>query len=58
MAQVIVRAFYLNKEYNIHFMPGLLIQFKRDGQSYKWQSTRITNRVEPISVVYGGHPQV
>ena len=34
-------------------MPGLVIEWKRGDQTLKWQSVRITNKVGPVSTIYG-----
>ncbi|MBO2008317.1 hypothetical protein [Hymenobacter negativus] len=52
--QASVQAFFPDKEYNINQMPGLVIEWQRGGQPLKWQSVRITNKVGPVSTVYGG----
>jgi hypothetical protein len=49
-----VKAFFPEAEGNVNQMPGLVIEWQRNGQSLKWQSVRITNKVGLVSTIYGG----
>ena len=52
------QAFYPEKEYGIYTMPSLVVEFKRNGQTYKWKGIRITNKVGEAITPYGGTPNV
>ena len=55
-----VQAFFPQKEYDVHNMPVLVIEFHHPGNptAYKWRAMRITNKVGEISNVWGGTPGV
>jgi len=52
------QAFYPEKEYGIYTMPSLVVEFKRNGQTYKWKGIRITNKIGEATTPYGGTPNV